>query len=87
MWLQDNVQEKDQKMYPFTSALECLWKTVDGDKGKQNRRLKKLHSNSSGSKINAVEQITIAQSLQCDLADFLELSLFSIFCAQYIKLR
>lgn len=68
MWLQNNVQEKDKKMYPFTSALECLWKAVDGDKRKQNRRFKKSHSNSSGSKINTVQQATIAQSLQSYLA-------------------
>lgn len=33
MWLQNNVQEKDKKMYPFTRALECIWEAVDGDKG------------------------------------------------------
>lgn len=38
MWLQNNVQEKDKKMYPFTSALQCIWEAVDGDKGKQNIR-------------------------------------------------
>lgn len=38
MWLQNNVQEKDKKMYPFTSALGCIWEAVDGDKGKQNVR-------------------------------------------------
>lgn len=32
MWLQNNVQEKDKKMYPFTHALDSIWEAVNGDK-------------------------------------------------------
>ncbi|POI20746.1 hypothetical protein CIB84_015508 [Bambusicola thoracicus] len=28
MWVQNNVQEKNKKMYPFTKAIECNWGTV-----------------------------------------------------------
>lgn len=28
MWVQNNVQEKNKKMYPFTKAIECIWEAV-----------------------------------------------------------
>lgn len=69
MWLQNNVQEKDKKMYPFTRALACIWEAMGRDKVYTGNRMEDLSNYVrifQGQKMHTVEQSTIGKPLQCD---------------------
>jgi len=92
MWLQNNVQEKDKKMYPFPQAFECIWEAADGDKVYKGNRMEDL-SNCvrilQGQK--SIQQHKALQGNLCSVTGNLvffpgTFSLFSIFCAKYNKL-
>lgn len=42
MWVPNNVQEKDKKMYPFTWTLECVWEAVYRDKVSKGNQVEDL---------------------------------------------